>query len=345
MRNRKLRIKKNLILNMRLLCILSFFAIVSCSLIKKWHKPIGILKRIPKDFPEMIIPEGNEITGARVALGKKLFFDKSLSINNSIACNSCHNPKLAFADNRAISPGVDGRLGVRNAPTLTNVGYNPTYLFDGFLETLEKQAIVPIQEHAEMAFNVVEVERRLKKNPVYVKMAQKAYKREIDPYVITRALGAYQRTLVSYESPYDQNNKGKHKLSASESRGMNLFFNVLHCAKCHGGFNFTNFTTQNNGLYTQYADSGRMRTTKLESDRDLFKVPTLRNISLTAPYMHDGSMNSLDDVIRHYESGGAPNKNKSPHLKPFELTDEDRMNLIHFLKTLTDQKFIERHIN
>jgi cytochrome c peroxidase len=303
----------------------------------------GKLKNLPNYFPEMVHPEGNELTKARIALGKKLFFDKRLSIDESVACNTCHNPKLAFADNQAITPGVSGRIGTRNAPTLTNVGFNPTFLFDGFLETLEKQAIVPIEEHAEMAFNIVEVVKRLEKLPEYQKMANKAYKRTIDPYVITRALGAYQRTLVSYQSPYDLSLKGKTKLGASAEKGKDLFFNTLNCVNCHSGFNFTNFSVQNNGLYEVYADSGRMRVTKLELDRDMFKVPTLRNVSLTAPYMHDGSLKTLEDVIRHYETGGKSNKNKSPHLKPFTLSDEDRLNLIAFLQSLTDEKFIKRH--
>lgn len=329
--------------NTATLLILSF--VFLCTLLFSWStKSVTLCKRaLPKDFPEMIIPDGNKITKARIALGKKLFFEKRLSFDQTIACNTCHHPKMAFADNRPVTPGVAGRLGTRNAPTLTNVGYNTTYLFDGFLETLEKQAIVPIEEHAEMAFNVVEVMKRLQKDPEYVKMAQKAYKRDIDPYVITRALGTFQRTLVSYQSPYDLNKKGKTKLSASSEKGKDLFFNQLHCTKCHNGFNFTDFSTQNNGLYPHYADSGRMRVTQLESDRDLFKVPTLRNISLTAPYMHDGSFPTLESVIRHYESGGKNNPNKSSILVPFSLSDEERNNLISFLKDLTDQHFIKRH--
>jgi cytochrome c peroxidase len=328
---------------MRILIILVVLLSLSSLTIIKLKNSNGVFKRLPTYFPKMDIPEGNKITKSRVALGKKLFFDKRLSIDGTIACNTCHHPAMAFADNQAITPGVQGRLGTRNAPTLTNVGFNSTYLFDGFLETLEKQAIVPIEEHAEMAFNIVEITKRLKSVPEYQKLAQKAYKRDLDPYVITRALGTFQRTLVSYQSKYDLSLKNKEKLSESERKGKDLFFNTLHCTQCHNGFNFTDFSTKNNGLYPVYPDSGRMRVTKLETDRDLFKVPTLRNIGLTAPYMHDGSVKTLDEVIRHYESGGFPNKNKSPHLKPFVLSDEDRKNLISFLNALTDQKFIYRH--
>ncbi len=319
------------------------FLVISFSLLSFMY---GIQKNdLPAYFPVMMVPKGNEITPERIKLGKLLFFDKRLSVDESVSCSSCHKPELAFADNRVISPGVKGRLGSRNAPTLTNVGFNPVYLFDGFLETLEKQAIVPIEEHAEMAFNIIEITSRLASDKQYQKLAKKAYNRELDPFVITRSLGVFQRTLVSSQSKYDAYLKGKAKFSAAETEGLDLFFNQLHCTKCHAGFNFTNFTTQNNGLYDSYADSGRMRVTKKESDRDLFKVPTLRNIALTAPYMHDGSLENLDEVIRHYESGGRSNKNKSPHLKSFVISDEDRENLIQFLNTLTDKKFIKKHSN
>ncbi|MFA7275113.1 MAG: cytochrome c peroxidase [Crocinitomicaceae bacterium] len=303
------------------------------------------ITHLPDYFPKMIVPAGNEMNKTRIQLGKLLFFDKRLSIDESISCSSCHKPELAFADNLPVTPGVEGRLGNRNAPTLTNVGYNPVYLFDGFLETLEKQAVVPIEEHAEMAFNIVEITKRFASNKQYQKLAQKAYNRNLDPFVITRALATFQRSLISYQSKYDQVLLGKDKFSETEKKGMDLFFNQLKCTECHAGFNFTNFSTQNNGLYENYIDSGRMRVTKNEMDRDLFKVPTLRNVALTAPYMHDGSISTLEDVIKHYEKGGLPNKNKSIHVQPFIISNEDRDNLIQFLNTLTDDKFVKRHSN
>lgn len=322
-----------------------FIAFLACTTILISFKYSNSYSGLPSNFPEMNMPQDNAITQDRIKLGKLLFFDKRLSKDKSISCESCHKPKFAFADNNAISPGVDGRLGNRNAPTLTNVGYNPFYLFDGFLETLEKQAIVPIEEHAEMDFNIVAISERLAKDKRVQKLARKAYGREIDPFVITRALASFQRTLVSYQSKYDQYLIGKSTFNESEKKGMDLFMNKLNCTKCHSGFNFTNFTNQNNGLSKVYLDSGRMRVTKKEVDRDLFKVPTLRNIALTAPYMHDGSIKSLEEVIRHYETGGHDNKNKSPHLKSFMISDEDRLNIISFLNTLTDPKFIRRHSN
>lgn len=300
-----------------------------------------IIEPLPDYFPTMKHPEGNELTEARVQLGRHLFYDPVLSSDSTLSCASCHKQSLAFADSVPVSPGVQQRKGNRNAPTLGNVGFNPTVLFDGFLETLEKQILVPIQEHAEFDFNMIEIVKRLKKDPFYVKFAKKAYNREPDPFVVTRSISAFERTLVSYRSDYDKFLQGKKKLSASAMRGKELFFNKLYCSNCHNGFNFTDFSVQNNGLYERYpGDSGRFRVTHLETDRDLFKVPSLRNISLTAPYMHDGSLPTLRDVIRHYASGGKQHKNKSPIIQPFTLTEAEENDLIAFLESLTDRAFL-----
>ncbi len=296
---------------------------------------------IPKGFPQPTIPEGNELTHERIELGRMLFYDPVLSLDSSISCADCHHQAFAFADNRPISPGVNGELAMRNAPTLTNVAYNPTLLFDGYLPTLEMQILVPIQEHAEFNFNIVEIGKRLLKNPEYVKRSWAAYQREPNPFVITRAISSFERTLISGNSRYDQYMNGAVKqMNRSEKRGMSLFFNELACASCHGGFNFTDFSTKNNGLYTVYADSGRARATNLPADKDVFKVPTLRNIELTAPYMHDGSIATLEDVVEHYMSGGKAHPNKSELIKPFALTKREKADLIAFLKSLTDDSFI-----
>lgn len=294
----------------------------------------------PMEFPEMQSTEGNELKKERIELGRRLFYDPILSSDSTISCSSCHKQELAFADNVPISPGVSQRLGNRNAPTLSNVGYNPTYLFDGFLTTLEKQALVPIEEHTEMDFNIVEVALRLKKSKHYMKASYRAYKREPDAFVITRALAAFQRTLISKDSKFDKYLKGKDKLTTSEMNGKKLFYDVLYCTKCHSGFNFTNFSVQNNGLTPTPSDSGRMRVTRLEIDRDLYKVPTLRNIALTAPYMHDGRFATLNEVIDHYENGGGAHPNKSKLIVPFKLSKSEKEDLLAFLATLTDYQFI-----
>lgn len=295
---------------------------------------------VQTEFPEMTIPIDNKNTKARFELGRRLFYDPILSSDSMISCASCHKQNFAFADNKAISPGVSMRLANRNAPTLTNVGFNPTYMFDGFLTTLEKQALVPIEEHDEMNYNIVEAAGRMKKNKLYVKLANKAYGREPDAFVITRALACFQRSLISKTSKFDQFRDGKIKLTTSELNGLKLFQHDLYCSQCHSGFNFTNFSVISNGLKPSEVDSGRMRVTSLEKDRNLFKVPTLRNIAFTAPYMHDGRMNSLLDVIEFYEKGGDSVLNKSKIIKPFNLSENEKNDLVNFLKTLSDYKFL-----
>ncbi|KAA5537506.1 c-type cytochrome [Taibaiella lutea] len=301
------------------------------------------LMEIPVGFPSMSIPEDNTFTTERWQLGKKLFYDKKLSLNNTISCGSCHRQEFAFSDSLAFSPGDLGAMGVSNVPALANIGYHPYYLRGGSVPTLEMQVLVPVQEHNEFNMEILDLAERLKQDSTYSVMALKAYKRELDPFVITRAIACFERSLISGNSRFDQyyyQNK-KNALTANELNGMNLFFSEkTNCSGCHRDFNFTNYSFENNGLYLQYADSGRMRFTHVESDRDKFKVPTLRNIALTAPYMHDGSLKNLEAVIEHYNSGGVNHPNKSVLLKPLHLSAQEKQDLIAFLKTLSDDNFI-----
>lgn len=303
-----------------------------------------VLLQIPVGFPQPQIPADNALTAERIALGKRLFYDPILSRDSTISCASCHKQSLAFADSMATSPGVEGRPGVRNSPTLANVAYQKTLLREGGLPNLEMQILVPIQEHNEFDFNILSIMERLEKNPEYVQMAQQAYGRKPDPFVITRSIAAFERTLLSGNSAFDQwYFQGKKRaLSPEAQRGFALFNSErLGCNQCHSGFLFTNQAVANNGLYETYADPGRMRLTGLESDRAVFKIPTLRNVALTAPYMHDGSLKTLDAVIDHYQTGGRPHPNKSPLLKPFHLTPAERRDLLAFLTSLTDPSFLQ----
>jgi len=175
-----------------------------------------------------------------------------------------------------------------------------------------------------------------------VEQAKKAYDREPDPFVITRSIANFERSLISGNSKYDQYEfQGRTKaLQSNELRGKELFFSAkANCSLCHGDFNFTNYAFENNGLYKTYADSGRMRLTRNEQDRALFKVPSLRNVELTAPYMHDGSMETLEQVVAHYNSGGRFHKNNNL-IKPLDLTKQEQKDLVAFLKSLTDYDFI-----
>jgi cytochrome c peroxidase len=309
--------------------------------------PIPALMEIPDGFPSIEFPEGNEFTQARWELGKKLFYDPVLSVDSSLSCGSCHKQELAFADNVNFSDGVKGRPGTRNSPSLVNLAYHPYFTREGGVPTLEMQVLVPIQEHNEFDFNIVEAAERLSKDSVYVSMSKRAYDRIPDPFVITRAISAFERSLISGQSPYDQFHfqGDENALDKDERAGMDLFFSQrLNCSSCHGGFNFTNYAFENNGLYEDYADPGRSRLTHDPADSARFKVPSLRNVALTAPYMHDGSLQSLEEVIDHYQSGGKPHIHKNERIQPFSLSEKERKQVIAFLNSLTDLSFVHNEL-
>lgn len=276
----------------------------------------------------------------QIKLGRLLFYDKQLSRDSSISCASCHRQEFAFADTARFSSGIKNRKPNRNTPTLTNIGQNERFMFDGFLNTLEKQIIVPVEEHNEMDFSLLEASKRFNKNKTYKKIAFQVFKRNVDPFVITRSIAAFERSLISNQSRYDLMKAGKLEFSSDEKAGMDLFTKKLNCIKCHSDVNLGNSMTFNNGLYEEYSDQGRFRVTLKEEDKAKFKVPTLRNIALTFPYMHDGSLPDLLSVIRHYESGGKNHVNKSKLIEPFQLTELEEKQLIAFLESLTDKSFI-----
>lgn len=300
------------------------------------------LLSVPSGFPSPAFPPDNELTRERWELGKRLFFDPVMSLDSSISCASCHQPAYAFSDNRSLSPGIENRIGTRNAPSLGNVAYHPYYTREGGVPTLEMQILVPVQEHAEFDCNILVIADRLGKNKSYVSMSLAAYDRLPDPFVITRSIAVFERTLITGDSKFDEYSKGaRFALNTVEKAGMELFFSdQLNCAKCHSGFNFTDYSFQNNGLYEDYADPGRFRLTNNEDDRALFKVPSLRNVGVTAPYMHDGTMPTLESVIDHYDSGGKSHPHKNPLIVPLHLSPKEKRALVAFLNTLTDLHFI-----
>lgn len=319
--------------------ILLNVTIYSCTKDPVFESQENNIMQIPEGFPSIIFPQGNEFTFERWSLGKRLFYDPIMSVNNTISCASCHHAQNAFSDTVAFSLGDNNLIGRSNAQTLTNIAYHPYYTRAGGVPTLEMQILVPIQEHDEFNTNILDIVEKLKKDSSYTQASRIAYNREIDPFVITRAIANFERSFISGNSDYDKN-----KLSASAQKGKELFMSTkTNCSQCHSGFNFTNYTFENNGLYTNYADSGRMRLTQLESDRARFKVPTLRNIELTAPYMHDGSIKTLEEVITHYNSGGKVHANKSTLIKPLGLTQQEQDDIVAFLKTLTDYTFINNN--
>ena len=296
---------------------------------------------IPKGFPNPKIPDDNKPTLARIALGKKLFEDKLLSRNYTISCSTCHVTEKAFTDQKQFSIGIDNKIGIRNAPTIFNLAYNTSFFWDGGVPTLEQQVIAPIENPLEMDFDPNKVIERLKLDSSYVRLFKKAYNQAPSIFSLTRAIANYERTIMSGNSRYDDylQNNNKSALTTSEVNGMNIFNGEKgECFHCHNAYNFTDNSFKNNGIYEVYADSGRERITLNSSDKGKFKVPSLRNIALTAPYMHDGSFNTLEEVIDHYNSGGKQNVNKSFFIKPLGLTETEKQDLINFLKSLTEKK-------
>lgn len=299
---------------------------------------------LPKGFPTLPVPADNQLTVKRIELGKMLFFDKNLSVDSTVSCASCHFQQFAFSDDKALSTGVEGRTGFRNSPPLFNLAYHPYFFKDGGVPTIELQVLAPIQDVNEMAHDIPELIELIKDDQEYQKLAMIAYGRSFDPFVLTRAIAAFERTLISGNSPYDeyqfQNNS--NALSASEIRGLELFSSErLACSNCHSGFNFTDYAFKNNGLYETYpSDSGRMRITLNPQDEGKFKTPSLRNVGITAPYMFDGSLQTLEAVVEHYNSGGSSHPIKDPLIKPLNLTQQEKNDLIAFLNALTDQTFI-----
>lgn len=294
---------------------------------------------VPAHFPALVQPSDNVATPARIALGRRLFFDPLLSVDSTVSCASCHHPSRAFSDTLALSMGVDGGVGKRNAPTLVNVGYAPKLFMDGGVNTLEHQVISPLENPNEMAFQLHEAAARLAAIESYQRMSQGAYGQPFSAAVLVRALGAFQRSLVGGTSPYDTYVAGDSSaLSAKAQRGMALFFSDrLACSSCHSGVLFTGYSYENNGLYADYTDVGRAGVTMRQEDKYRFKVPTLRNVALTAPYMHDGSMATLEEVVDHYSVGGVGHPQQSERVRPLALSIQEKADLRAFLEALTDE--------
>lgn len=297
----------------------------------------------PPGFPAVPVPDDNQLTYDRVQLGKRLFFDKQLSIDYSVSCATCHDPARSFTDENPISIGVAGAVGLRNSPSLANVGYQQALFAEGGVPSLELQALAPIIEPHEMNIGFNELVERLNTDESYAEQFQRAYGSPADTEFIVKALASFQRTLISGQSRYDQYfyQGMEFALNASEIRGMDLFFSdEVACSSCHGGFLFTNQEFENVGLYTDYEDEGVARLTSDPADIGRFKVPSLRNVAVTAPYMHNGSLATLEEVVDHFNSGGAGHPNQSEWVKPLGLSEQDRADLVNFMHALTDESFL-----
>ncbi len=332
--------------------------------------------RIAPNLPLPGVPLDNPMSEVKVELGRHLFYDTRLSINNTTSCASCHVQALAFTDGKPRSVGATGELHPRGAMSLVNTAYASRLTWaNSLLDHLEDQALTPMfgdnPVEMGMAGKEEQIEQLLHSDSLYADMLPKAFPADDDPYSvlnIIRSIASFVRTIVSFESPYDQFLRGDDQaIDDSAKRGMELFFSErLECFHCHGGFNFTDSTTHananvdrvgyhNTGLYnTDFNgayppdNTGLFDMTGYRRDMGRFKAPTLRNIAVTAPYMHDGSVATLDEVISNYARGGrllesGPHAGdgrrspfKSEFIRGFELTDAERVDLLAFLESLTD---------
>lgn len=279
-------------------------------------------------------------------LGKKLFFDTRLSKNNKISCASCHKPEFAFADTSAVSLGVYGRAGKRNSPSVMNMNSREVFFYDGRAKTLEEQATFPIQDHNEMDILLDNAFERIINDKIYQGLFRKVYKENPSRVNILNAIAEFERTLET-TSPFDKYMGGdENAISASAKRGHQLFLDPKNkCFECHFSPDFTGDEFRNIGLFDgkRYNDSGRFQITNDPSDLGKFKVPGLRNVAVTGPYMHDGSMKTLNEVTQYYNDiysiVSNPINEDSLVKQKLNLTETDMLDIENFLISLTDPQF------
>ncbi|GAN33410.1 MAG: cytochrome-c peroxidase [Candidatus Brocadia sp. AMX2] len=293
-------------------------------------------------LPPAAIPAYNPQTRAKIDLGKKLYFDPRLSGNNWISCATCHNPSLGFADGLPrMLGGPTSKEGGRNSPTIINCAYNEFQFWDGRAATLEEQALGPIQNPNEMFETLDNVVRKLSGIPDYVTAFKEVFGTGVTADGIAMAIAAFERTIVFANSPFDRYMQGDvNAMSESAKRGMELFNAKAECIKCHNGPNFTDNKFHNIGVPADgplKEDLGRYSVTKNDADKGAFKTPTLRNITESAPYMHNGFFPTLFEVVQFYNGGGGRSENKSPDIHALNLTGQEVNDLIEFMKALTGE--------
>ena len=321
-------------------------------------EPIEI--KYPAYFGNRIfIPENNPTTDAGVYLGRMLFYETALSSNNKISCATCHKQELAFTDGKKLSTGVDGSLQSRNTMSLVNLLWVQNFFWDGRAKGLEEQATTPLINPHEMGQSLETSSEKLKEKKFYAPRFKNAFGSDtINGEMIIKALSQFERTLVSADSRYDKYLRGEYQPTPSELNGITLFYggpdpvkNIrgADCSHCHGGPKTFAELFQNNGLDSVPLDSGREKITGQSYDRGRFRVVTLRNIALTAPYMHDGRFKTLEEVIDHYNEHITQSNTLSPFLqnksntlngKSLDLTQQEKKDIVAFLNMLTDSTFI-----
>lgn len=301
----------------------------------------------PSDWPEPVYNfRKNPLDSAKVQLGRALFYDPVLSSDSSVSCASCHSPYNAFTHvDHALSHGVKDRIGTRNSPVLVNLAWGKSFMWDGAVNHLDMLALAPLENHAEMDESLAHVLQKIKRQEKYRRLFTKAFHSEaITGERFLKAISQFMLTLVSSDSKYDRILRQEPGVTFTDSENKGYVLFKQHCASCHAEPLFTDQTFRNNGLAVDslLQDIGRMKITQKSSDSLKFKVPTLRNIERSAPYMHDGRYRSLQMVLFHYSSDIHVSSTLDPQLRNgISLTEDDKRALIAFLKTLTDYTFLK----
>lgn len=299
---------------------------------------------VPKGWPQPAYDfTNNPLSANKIQLGRTLFYDPILSRDSTISCASCHSPFNAFTHvDHQLSHGIEGKIGTRNSPALMNLAWGKTFMWDGAVNHLDVQALAPISNALEMDENIAHVVAKLRATNLYPALFNKAYgDTAITGERVLKSISQFMLTLVSSNAKYDSVMRGEKKFTKNESNGYAIF--KQNCAACHTEPLFTNEQFENNGLYTDEIlnDFGRTKMSKNPQDSFKFKVPTLRNLKYSYPYMHDGRFKHLGQVLNHYIMGLNHNATLSPHLqKGIYLTDDDKFDLLAFLGTLNDKSFI-----
>lgn len=294
------------------------------------------------DVDDIEYPDDEPHSELEIELGKVLFFDTRLSVNHAQSCASCHNPDLGFSDGMANGIGAMGGTLGRNTPHLYNLAWASAMFWDGRMETLEEQALGPIEAAGEMNMPLNQLLPRLKKVPYYQDTFKKVYGQQgISKETLGRAIAAFERSIISNNSPFDQYLAGnKSAMSPAAIRGLEIFKGKGNCIDCHDGPNLTDDSYHNIGVNN--GDDGRYAVTGNKNMKGAFKTPGLRNIIFSAPYLHDGSAATLEEVIDFYNKGGNGGENLDKLIKPLGLTTQEKFDLIAFLGALTDPVVIER---
>lgn len=289
----------------------------------------------PLGLPPVPVPADNPMSPEKIALGKQLYFDGRLSADNKVSCASCHDPAKGYSNGDRFATGVGGKQGGRSAPTVINTAYGSLQFWDGRAKSLEDQALGPIQNPIEMNMTLDAVIKKLNGIEGYKTQFKKVFGTDgATADGIAKAIAAYERTVISGNAPYDRFKAGDTKaLSEAAQRGMKLFFGKAHCSACHAGPNFTDNSFHNIGVGMDRKDfdKGRAEISKLAGDTGAFKTPTLREIARTAPYFHDGSAKTLEEVVDHYAKGGIPNEWLDEEIFNIKIAPAEKADLVKFM--------------